>query len=159
VAGEASILTHPLEFYSDGGERNAYRHSSGPGRLLPLGTSNFLGKYGESSGIPKNEIVVVMWMVMGIMGAVYFLHGEGSGETSATINLMILVPILAGVLSGLGFMPLIYGVTSGKTGVVTANANVVVTVVLALLVISETPGIKELAGIAIVVVGVVVLSV
>jgi len=133
------------------------------GTFLLWGTTNFLIAYGEKNlKIDPNMFTAVMWITMGALGAcllAYLWFTDGLEPLGSKIT----YPILAGACLGIGILTFVYAMShsdmsTGATAAV-ATSNAVFTTMLAFLILREQMSIKEWAGIATVVVGIIILRI
>ena len=127
------------------------------------GTTNFLIGYGEKTlKIDPKLFTAVMWLSMGALGGVllaYLWMTDGIGP----IGTKLAYPIAAGVFLGIGILSFVYAMThsdmsTGATAAI-ATSNAVFTTMLAFLLLRESMSLKEWAGIATVVLGIIILRI
>lgn len=127
------------------------------------GTTNFLIGYGEKSlKIDPQVFTAVMWCAMGALGLVMVAYVLLSGK-EIPININLSVPAAAGLLLGIGILAFSFAMShtdmsTGATAAV-ATSNAALTVVLAFFLLKEDLALKEWAGIATVILGIVILRI
>ena len=124
------------------------------------GSTNFLVKYGTENGLERPQIVAVMWVTMGILGIIFLSYLYLSGNFTLSFDKWLLIPVGAGMLLGLGLLSFTYGVSVGHTGSIAsiATANSAFTTVLAYAFLKEEVSIMQVAGIGLVLGGLVLLA-
>lgn len=133
------------------------------GTFLLWGMTNFLIAYGEKKlEIDPNLFTAVMWVTMGALG-VCLLAYIWLTDGLAPLGSNIAYPIAAGACLGIGILSFVYAMShqdmsTGATAAV-ATSNAVFTTMLAFLVLREQMSLKEWAGIATVVLGIVILRI
>jgi drug/metabolite transporter (DMT)-like permease len=131
--------------------------------FLLWGTTNFLIAYGEKNmKIDPNIFTAIMWVTMGGLGAALLAYLWLTNSIEP-LGPKIVYPVAAGACLGIGILSFVYAMShsdmsTGATAAV-ATSNAVFTTMLAVLVLREQMTLKEWAGIATVVVGIIILRI
>jgi len=127
------------------------------------GTNNFLMSYAENKyGMDPKLFTAIMWITMGIMGAVLFAYLKATGH-SIQFDMKLGFPLICGVLLGVGILTFSYAMSykdmeTGATAAV-ATSNAVLTAILAFAILKENLSVQQWAGIGTVVLGIILLRV
>ncbi|MGD9962357.1 MAG: EamA family transporter [Thermoplasmata archaeon] len=133
------------------------------GTFVLWGTTNFLIAYGEKNlEVDPKIFTAVMWITMGGLGVcllAYLWLTDGIEPLGSKLT----YPIAAGACLGIGILSFAYAMShsdmsTGATAAV-ATSNAVFTTMLAFLILREQMSLKEWAGIATVVVGIIILRI
>ncbi len=133
------------------------------GTFILWGTTNFLIAYGEKNlEIDPKMFTAIMWVTMGALG-VCLLAYLWLTDGLAPLGTKMIYPIAAGACLGIGILAFVYAMShsemsTGATAAV-ATSNAVFTTMLAFLILREQMSLKEWAGIATVVVGIIILRI
>lgn len=133
------------------------------GTFLLWGTTNFLIAYGEKNmKIDPNIFTAVMWVTMGALGACLLVY-LWLTDSIEPLGTKLAYPVAAGACLGIGILSFVYAMShtdmsTGATAAV-ATSNAVFTTMLAFLILRESMSLKEWAGIATVIIGIIILRV
>jgi drug/metabolite transporter (DMT)-like permease len=132
------------------------------GTFFLWGTTNFLIGYGEKKlGMDAQVFTAIMWVSMGALGVAMLAYLWLTGS-KIELEMKLLLPVAAGLFLGVGILSFVYAMShEGGTGATAAIAtcNAVFTVSLAFIFLKEPLEPRQLAGIAAVIVGIVLLRV
>jgi len=127
------------------------------------GTTNFLIGYGEKSlKIDPQVFTAIMWTSMGVLGVCLLAYVLLTGR-EFPIGFNLSVPVAAGLFLGIGILSFSFAMShsdmsTGATAAV-ATSNAVFTVLLGLIFLKEDLALKDWAGIATVIAGIVILRI
>lgn len=133
------------------------------GTFILWGTTNFLIAYGEKNlEIDPKMFTAIMWVTMGSLG-VCLLAYLWLTDGLVPLGTKMVYPIAAGACLGIGILSFVYAMShsdmsTGATAAV-ATSNAVFTTMLAFLLLREQMSLKEWAGIATVIVGIIILRI
>lgn len=131
--------------------------------FLLWGTNNFIMGYAEKTyNMDPKYFTAVMWMTMGVLGAVLFVYLRLTGHTIAFDGKLVF-PLVCGAMLGVGILTFSFAMSShdmetGATAAV-ATSNAVFTALLALIFLKEELSLQQWAGIGAVVLGIVLLRI
>jgi len=131
--------------------------------FLLWGTNNFIMGYAEKTyNMDPRYFTAVMWMTMGLLGAVLFVYLRATGQAIAFDGKLVF-PIVCGAMLGVGILTFSFAMAShdmetGATAAV-ATSNAVFTALLALIFLKEELSLQQWAGIGAVILGIVLLRV
>ena len=131
--------------------------------FLLWGTNNLVMGYAEKTyDMDPRYFTAIMWMTIGLLGAVLFAYLRMTGQT-ISFDSKLVFPIVCGALLGIGLLTFSYAMAqhdmeTGATAAV-ATSNAVFTAALAFVLLKEDLSLQQWAGIGTVILGIVLLKV
>jgi len=135
------------------------------GTMLMFGVTNFLLKVAAKNAMDSVFASQILWLSVGLFGLIflgwYYSTGDFQLNLAKTSGLMLLVPVVAGVFLAAGMYCIKRAVSLGPAGPATAisASNAALVALLSYVLLREGLSTPKLAGMLMILGGVVVMSV
>jgi len=131
--------------------------------MLMFGITNFLVKVAGFYGMDSVFASIILWLAVGATGLVFLLYYIHTGEFQGNLEVIpksyLLFPAVAGITLALGMYSIKIALTKGPGGpaVAIAAANAFIIALLAYIFLGEELGLKKIAGMVVIFLGILLM--